>query len=155
MTAAPQPADRTRVFARVIGPYLIIVTATALAHAAQMRSLLSEFAANPVWPWLTGAFVLPMGLMVVVLHRHWRGAAAIVVSVLGWLTALKGLLLMAIPQTYVSVANSGIGAGGWWQGGMVAVGALGVYLTCVGWVPAPAGAKSRAPRATRHLHRAA
>ncbi|BBX61435.1 hypothetical protein MSAS_06090 [Mycobacterium saskatchewanense] len=143
-------------FARVIGPYLVIVTATALAHAPQMRTLLSGLAANPMWPWLTGAFVLPMGLVVVALHRSWRGAAAIMVSVLGWLTTLKGLLLMAVPRAYVSAADSWVGSGGgWWRAGMVVVGIVGLYLSYVGWASAPAGPESGASGSIRHLRRAA
>jgi len=137
MTASPQAQARTRIFARVLGPYLVIVTATAIARASQMRTLLSGFESNSMWPWVTGAFVLPIGLVVVALHQYWRGAAAIMVSALGWLTTLKGLFLMAIPETYISGANSALGAIGWWRAGMVIVGLVGLYLTYVGWVPAP------------------
>lgn len=135
MSSSQQAEARTRMFARVLGPYLVIVTATAIAHASEMRTLLSGFGANSMWPWLTGAFVLPIGLVIVALHQYWRGAAAIMVSVLGWLTTLKGLFLMAIPETYISAANSALGAIGWWRAGMVIVGLVGLYLTYVGWVP--------------------
>lgn len=40
-----------------------------------------------------------MGLIVIILHPYWRGAAAITVSLLGWFTAIKGLALMAMPET--------------------------------------------------------
>ncbi|MGO8768229.1 MAG: hypothetical protein ACLQIK_27170 [Mycobacterium sp.] len=154
MSTAPQVEARTRTFARIIGPYLVVVTATAVAHARVLRALLTTFQANPMWPWLTGAFVLPMGLIVVTLHRHWRGAAAALVSGVGWLTALKGLLLMVIPETYVSAADSALGASGWWRAPLVVVGLVGLYLTYVGWVAAPGRLRPEAG-STGHLRPAA
>ena len=155
MSTSPQAEARTRMFARVLGPYLVIATTTAIAHASQMRTLVSGFEANSMWAWTSGAFVLPMGLVVVVLHQYWRGAAAIIVSGLGWLTTLKGLLLMAIPEPYISVVNSAVGAIGWWRAGMVVVGLVGVYLTYVGWVPAPTRPVPQGASSTQDLPRTA
>ena len=113
MSSSQQSQARTRMFARVIGPFLVIVTATAVGRASDMRTLLSQFGANSVWPWVTGAFVLLSGLVVIALHQCWRGTAEVIVSVLGWLTAVKGLFLMTLPHTYLSAANSAVGATGW------------------------------------------
>jgi hypothetical protein len=136
MNTSHESEARTRMFARVLGPYLVIVTLTAVARASQMRTLVSEFGANTVWAFVTGAFILLSGLIVVALHQCWRGAAAIIVSVLGWMTAVKGLALLAFPQTYISTVNSAVG-GAWWRVGFVVIALVGVYLTYVGWVPVP------------------
>jgi hypothetical protein len=50
-----------------------------VARASQMRTLASEFGANAVWAFVTGAFILLSGLTVIALHQYWRGAAAITV----------------------------------------------------------------------------
>ena len=101
-------------FARVLGPFLVIVDVTAVVRASDMRGLLSDFVANPLWAWVAGAFILLGGLTIVGLHQCWRGAAAIIVSLVGWLVVLRGVFLLAFPQTFVSVANSMIGAEAWW-----------------------------------------
>src|ERR1700758_3447254 len=94
MSFRQQTDTKTRMFARVLGPFLVVVTVTAVGRSSQMRTLLSEFGANSVWPWVAGAFVLLSGLIVVALHQNWRGAPAIIVSILGWMTTLKGLCLV-------------------------------------------------------------
>jgi hypothetical protein len=137
MSTSQQSEARTRLFARVLGPYLVIVTLAALARASQMRTLASEFGANPVWAFVTGAFILLSGLIVVALHQYWRGAAAIIVSVLGWMTVAKGVSLLAIPQTYISAVNSAVDPSIWWRVGFVIVALVGLYLTYVGWAPEP------------------
>jgi uncharacterized membrane protein len=154
MNSSQQSKARTRVFARVLGPLLVVATTTAVARTSDMRTLLSEFGANFVWPWVTGAFVLTCGLVVVALHQYWRGAAAVIVSVLGWLTALKGLFLMAFPRTYISAANSMLDTTAWWTG-FILMGLIGLYLTYVGWAPAASRATSQAAPSTPDLPRAA
>jgi hypothetical protein len=89
-----------------------------MERALHMRTLLSEFAANSVWPWVTGAFVLLTGLVMIALHQYWRGAAEIIVPLLGWMTTLKGLFLLAFPQTYLSAASSAVDAVTWWRTGL-------------------------------------
>lgn len=153
MSTLEQTQARTRMFARVVGPFLVIVPATAVVRANDMRTLLSEFAASPVWSWVAGSFILLTGLVVIALHQYWRSAAAIIVSVVGWIVVLKGLSLVAFPRAYLSVADTAVGSG-WWHAGFVVFVLIGLYLTYVGWAPArhrvashPASATSDIPRA--------
>jgi uncharacterized membrane protein len=128
-------------FARVLGPYLVVVTATAMARPSRMRTLATEFGASSVWPYVSGAFILLSGLVVVALHQYWRGAAAIIVSVLGWMITAKGFVLMAFPSSYVSAVTSAVDAGNGWLAGFAVIALVGLYLTYVGWIPPrrPAG----------------
>ena len=98
MNASQQSQTRTRFFSRVLGPFLVIVDVAAVARASDMQTLLSQFEANSLWTFVTGAFILLFGLIIVAAHQYWRGAAAIIVSLLGWLIVLRGLLLVAFPR---------------------------------------------------------
>lgn len=142
-------------FSRVLGPFLVIADVTAIARASDMRSLLAQFEANSLWTWVAGAFVLVVGLVVVAAHQCWRGAAAVIVSSLGWLITLRGLLLLSFPQAFVSVAHNMIGAQGWWVALCVAFALVGLYLTYVGWVQDPSRPAPQAAEPARHLGRAA
>jgi hypothetical protein len=155
MNVSQQSQTRTRMFSRVLGPFLVIVDLTAIARASDMEKLLSQFEANSLWTWVTGAFILVFGLIIVAGHQYWRGAAAIIVSVLGWLVTLRGLLLLAFPKAFVSVANSMIGAQAWWIALCVAAALVGLYLTYVGWAPAPSRPTPQAASQTKDLPHAA
>ncbi|MCE5291376.1 MAG: hypothetical protein LLG14_19360 [Nocardiaceae bacterium] len=155
MNSSPQAATTTRMFARVLGPFLVLVIAMALARFSDLRNLLSEVDANPLLMWIGGAFTLLSGVVVIALHPYWRGAAAITVSVLGWTTALKGLSLMAIPNASTSFATSAIDAAPVAVVSYVLVGLVGVYLTYVGWAPAGRQSAPQAEGATWELRRAA
>ncbi|MGA9362197.1 MAG: hypothetical protein WBW75_30645 [Mycobacterium sp.] len=155
MSSSQQTPGRTCMFARVMGPFLVIITTTAVAHGSGMRTLLTDFRANPLWPWVTGAFILLSGLVVVALHQYWRGAAPITVSLLGWLTTLKGFFLMAFPQTYLSFAGTAVDAGTLWRAGFIAMTLVGLYLTFMGWVPAPSRPTAQPASSTPNLPHAA
>ncbi len=144
MNSSSHGQDRTRMFARVLGPYLFLSALSLVARPAYVDSLVKAFGDNTEWPWIAGAFVLPMGLVVIALHPYWRGPAEVMVSVLGWLTALKGLALMTFPQSYLLMGQDTIGSAPWWQISLAVMGLIGLYLTAVGWAPA-----SRRP-AVRH-----
>jgi hypothetical protein len=155
MGSSYQPQIRTRMFARVLGPFLLIVSITAAARATEMPALMSDFRANALWSWVAGPFVLVGGLVMIALHSYWRGPAAIVVSILGWLVALRGLLLLAFPAAFISMANSVIGMGGLWRAVCIGFAAIGLYLTYVGWMPASGRSASQAASATPDPPRAA
>jgi hypothetical protein len=134
--SSPQESQRnTLMFARVLGPFLVISCVTAVVRASEMKALVTDFAANPVWPWVTGAFILVGGLIVVALHQCWRSAAAAIVSVMGWLLTLRGLFLLAFPTAFISMANSVLEASALWRTVCVCFASIGLYLTYVGWIP--------------------
>ena len=146
---------RTRMFARVLGPFFVIVAATTVARASDMRTLLSDFEANAAWPWVTGAFLLLASLVIIALHQDWRGAAAITVSVVGWVLALRALFLMAFPHAFMAAADAAIRVGALWVSVDIFIGLVGLYLTYVGWRPAPSQPVAQGETSTPNLPHAA
>jgi len=137
MSAPEQSQIRTRMFARVMGPFLTIVPTTVAIRGSYVRELFTEFKANPMWPWLYGAILLIAGLIIIAFHQYWRSPAAIIVSAVGWFFAIRGVLLLTVPRAYDAAGNalysSGAIAGIWVL--FVCLGSAGLYLTYVGWKP--------------------
>ncbi len=128
---------RTRMFSRVIGPFLAIVCVTAVARASEIQALFSQFEANSLWTWVIGALALGLGLTMVTAHQYWRGPAAVIVSLLGWLVVARGVLLLAFPSAFITMANNMIGAQALWIALAIGFALVGLYLTYVGWIEAP------------------
>ncbi|RDH78159.1 hypothetical protein DVS77_12490 [Mycolicibacterium moriokaense] len=126
---------RTRMFARVMGPYLTIVAIVVAFRAPDMRQLLAEFTAGNVWPWVMGAIVLITGIAIVAFHQYWRGGAAIIISALGWLLVVRGIFLLAFPAVFASLADRAIAATWSWVAVYVVMALIGLYLTYTGWRP--------------------
>ena len=137
MTTSDQSRIRTRMFARVLGPFLTIVPTTVAVRGGYMQALFTEFKANPMWAWLYGAILLMGGLVIIAFHQYWRGPAAIIVSAFGWFLGIRGLLLLTVPGAYDAAGNAVYGSGAstaiWVLFACLA--AAGLYLTYVGWKP--------------------
>jgi hypothetical protein len=146
---------RTRLFARVLGPFFVIVAATTVARASDMRKLLSDFEASSAWPFVTGGFLLLASLVIVALHQYWRGTAAITVSVVGWVLALRAVILMAFPHAFMAAANAAIGMTALWVSVDIFIGLVGLYLIYVGWGRAPSPPAAQPGTSTHDLPRAA
>lgn len=102
MPASDEASARTRAFARVIGPYVMIVTGIIIVRMPDLTTapFLSAFFKNPVIVWIMGAMLLLMGLIVIAFHQVWSNLAAALISLFGWFLALRGLALLVAPQLY-------------------------------------------------------
>jgi hypothetical protein len=132
---------RTRMFARAFGPFFLIVPSIiAVRASSQMPVLLHEFSNDPMWQWELGALLLMWGSVIIAFHQYWRSVAAVLISLLGWFLAIRGILILAIPDVYDSAGSAleqnaiplvrVIFAG---------IALVGLYLSYVGWIAKPAG----------------
>lgn len=131
-------AQRTRSFARVLGPFIAVVPAVVAVRAGNLRDQLSSFSEDPMWPWVLGALLFLGGLFVVAFHQYWRSVAAVIISLFGWFLLLRGLTLLAAPQLIVNGAESATETS---SAAVIVVRVMfgllalcGVYLAYVGWL---------------------
>jgi hypothetical protein len=131
-------AQRTRSFARVLGPFVALVPAIIAIRAGSLGNQLSSFATDPMWPWVLGALLFFCGLFVVAFHQYWRSIAAVIISLFGWFLLLRGFALLATPQLIVKGAESATAtsspAVGAVRMGFGLLSICGLYLTYVGWL---------------------
>lgn len=140
--------SRTRAFARVIGPFVASATVIVAIRLPSLSGLLDDLFANDVLPWILGAFMLMAGLIVIAFHQYWYSVTAVLISLFGWFVALRGLTLMAFPSAIESGADDTLASPGLLLGARIfvlALTAIGVWLTYVGWGPRPSDGESPRP----------
>ena len=79
-------------FARLIGIYLIFVTLSMLLRHQTMKTAIVDSAKNPTFILISGAISVLFGLVVVLLHNVWVLAWPVLITILGYLTILRGLI---------------------------------------------------------------
>jgi hypothetical protein len=136
-SATPEAKARTRAFARIIGPFLVIVPGIIVVRAPEMDTLVSAFFENGALVWIVGGLLLFCGLLIIAHHQYWSSAAAILISLFGWFLALRGLALLAAPQLYQRAAAGAVGALPLVRIGFSALALIGLWLTFVGWIAKP------------------
>ncbi|MDI4235831.1 MULTISPECIES: hypothetical protein [unclassified Bradyrhizobium] len=137
MVATPESCARTRAFARVMGPWFVIVPGIILLRAPEMGTFAATFFENQLFPWFAGAQLLFLGLLIIALHPYWSSAPAVIISLFGWILALRGVVLMAAPQLIERGAAASVNLLPLVRFGFGALVAIGLYLTYVGWMAKP------------------
>jgi hypothetical protein len=134
MPATPETKARTRAFSRVIGPFLVIVPGIVVVRAPETGTALTAFFDNPALAWLTGGLLLFGGLLIIAHHQYWSSLAAILVSLLGWYLALRGVVLLAAPQLIESGAGAAMNMMAMVRIGFGVLVLIGLWLTFIGWI---------------------
>lgn len=152
----PEAEQRTRAFARVIGPFVALVTLIVAVRLPDLTATVDGLFANAVIPWILGAVMLIGGLIVIAFHQYWRGVTAVLISLMGWFVALRGLAMMAFPSSVEAGAGEALSSPGLLlvaRGFFVLMTAMGLWLTYVGWAapspvdkPSPVDSRSAIPR---------
>ena len=132
MPATPEARARTRDYARVIGPFLVIVPAIAAVRAPNTGTALTDFFANAALAWITGGLL--SGLLIIAHHQYWSSLAAILISLFGWYLALRGLVLLAAPQLIESAAGAAMNMMPIVRIGFGLLFLIGLWVTFVGWI---------------------
>lgn len=134
MDTSTQSAERTRQFARVIGPFVAIVTTVIAVRVGGANFVGDSFFKDPMWSWLFGAMLLFCGLLIIAFHQYWRGLTPVIISIFGWFLALRGFVLLAFPKVMQSGVDASLPAVGPVRVFFVFMALVGLYLTYVGWV---------------------
>lgn len=124
----------TRGFAKALGPFLILFGAAVAARWSEMGLLAAGFFQDGPLALVTGAFTLGIGCAMLAAHHHFNSPPAIIVSLFGAVTTVRGLVLLIAP-TFLAPAAAHLTA----EPGIILVPAalavlLGLYLTFAGWV---------------------
>jgi hypothetical protein len=123
----------TRFCTRVVGPLMLIIGAVVLARFNDMVMLIPAILQDGPLTFITGIFTLICGIILLAAHHHWNSAPAIVISLIGVLTIVRGITLMFAPSFLIGLTHQVLNLGP----GAIAAGAvallIGAWLTFVGW----------------------
>ena len=88
-----------RVFlARLLGLYCIVLSLSMSAHKQASVESVTALLHNPALTMILGVVTVGAGLAMVLAHNVWSGdALAVVVTLVGWMTLIKGLLFLLLP----------------------------------------------------------
>jgi hypothetical protein len=92
--------------ARLWGVVALVIALAALLNPNRMGAAMADFEKSPGLLFITAIFALGIGLIQVMFHNLWTDPTAIIVSAIGWLAILKGIVLMAIPEPIMKLAAS-------------------------------------------------
>ncbi len=119
----------SKTIAALLGPTLVASGAMVLANLDAMPTLIEGMAQSPMLVVLAGYAAFVPGLAIVYFHNRWTGWP-VVVTVMGWLSLIVGLIRMIFPMQIAAMASKLAPAPG---GAFIAIGVvfllIGGFLT--------------------------
>jgi hypothetical protein len=94
----------SKVIAGLIGPTLIAIAIAMLLNLRFLPALAVQVAREPGLIFLSGILLFVVGLSIVRVHNIWSGGWSVLVTVLGWLAVLSGLVRMFFPTRFSGIA---------------------------------------------------
>jgi hypothetical protein len=86
----------------LIGSTLIVVGLTVF-NKSYFNAVMTDLANGKGLLWVTGLITFVMGTVIVALHNVWSLDWRVIVTLLGWLTAIKGAVIVLFPSSMLLV----------------------------------------------------
>jgi hypothetical protein len=106
----------SKTIAGLVGPTLIALAAALLINLGSISTLVESVSHDPALVLVSGVLSFVAGLAVVRVHNHWAGDWMVLVTILGWLLLVRGLVRIVFPIWVAGMAanfsqNTGLIAG--------------------------------------------
>ncbi len=122
--------ETSKFLAKVIGLYLMISGLWLVVQRSELEGIIQDFTQSPALVAFSGRVALLIGLLLVASHNRWRADWTVLITLVGWLVVLSGLVSLVLPDTVALMTMIG-GAGFFLVYGIVGI-AIGGFLTYKG-----------------------
>jgi hypothetical protein len=127
--------DRSFFLARLMGPTFVVIALGMLINLGMYENMIAEALHPGVFFYLSGLLSLLAGLTIVNLHNRWQVEWHVIITVLGWLMTIGGIMRIVLPQFAVAVGATIYDGRTSIIVAALAVGALGTFLSVKGYMP--------------------
>ena len=91
------------IIAQILGIILLIMGLSLMINKKGVASLLEEVSKSVGLLWIYGFIALSMGAVMVTLNNYWTSGLPLFITILGWLTLIKGIYILVFPATTISL----------------------------------------------------
>jgi hypothetical protein len=125
---------RTAWLSRLIGLFALVTGFSMLVRGADFADTMNLMIADRPLLFLIGVIALSAGLAIVLAHNIWSGSvAAVIVTVVGWLSIVRGVFILSLPGDTARRVLHGLNLGAVAHIYTVIFLICGIYLTYAGF----------------------
>jgi hypothetical protein len=92
--------------ARIVGPVFVAIGVGVLINHSFYAGMVADAVRSPALVYLSGIAALVAGLAILNAHRTWSSDWRVVITVLGWLMAIGGVIRIVLPRVTASIATT-------------------------------------------------
>src|SRR5262245_3441954 len=98
--------DRSIFLARLFGPTFAAIALGILINLGIYESMIAEALHPGILFYLSGLLSLLAGLAIVNLHNKWCADWRVIITVLGWLMTIGGIIRILVPQVAIAIGST-------------------------------------------------
>lgn len=130
--------DASILLASLLGPLFLLIGIGMLLNQQHYRSMLASFLKDSGLYYFSGALALVAGIAMVLFHNLWVADWRLVITLIGWLSIVKGAVRLLLPRAGIGLAESLTASRGPLLGFAALSIVLGVWLSFEGFGAAAA-----------------
>ena len=92
--------------AKLIGLFMLIEGIMFFLRAHDFKGVAKQFSQSPLLQIISGTFALIVGLLIVLTHNNWDTYWQSLISTFGWISLMKGILLLWSPELIDDVVET-------------------------------------------------
>ena len=125
--------DRSLFLSRLLGPTFVAIALGMLINLGMYESMIAEALHPGILFYLSGLLSLLAGLAIVNLHNTWCMDWRVIITVLGWLMTIGGIVRIVLPQVAITIGSTIYSGRASTIVAALIVGALGAFLSVKGY----------------------
>ena len=98
--------DRSMFLARLLGPTFVAIALGLMINLGMYESMIAESLHPGILFYLSGLLSLLAGLAMVNLHNTWCMDWRVIITVLGWLMTIGGIIRIVVPQVAIVIGST-------------------------------------------------
>lgn len=126
--------DRSLFLARLLGPTFVAVALGMLVNLGMYETMIAEALNVGILFYLSGLMSLLAGLTIVNLHNRWQMDWRVIITVLGWLMTIGGIVRIVLPQVAIAIGSTIYSGRTATMVAALLIGALGAFLSFKGYM---------------------
>ncbi len=91
--------------AKFIGTYMVIVAVGFLINRKIYSRFMEDFSKSVALTYMGSGLSLAIGLFIVLVHNVWAAEWPVIITVIGWLALVKGVILIIFPGLAVKLTQ--------------------------------------------------
>ena len=92
--------------ARLVGPVFVAIGVGILLNATLYAAMVAEAVHSPILIYISGLLSLTAGIAVLNAYRAWTADWRVIITVLGWLLVIGGIIRIVLPRLTASLATT-------------------------------------------------
>jgi uncharacterized membrane protein len=90
-------------FAQLIGFYLVLICLAMLLQPERFKKMMNIVLGHPASLYICSATNIIFGLTILIPHNIWVASWPLLITIIGWLTLLKGVFSLYFPEKYLKM----------------------------------------------------